>query len=146
MVRKRTIRITRHLSIPEDEIDFRFSRSSGPGGQHANRSATKVELLFDVARSPSLAEDQRAQIMERLRHHIDSDGVLHLTSESTRSQWRNRVEVLRRFRSLLQDALKPVKRRRKSQPSLSSRIARLESKRHRSRIKRLRRPVRPDED
>ncbi len=142
---RQAVRITSHLEIPEDELDFRFSRSGGPGGQHVNRSATKVELRFDVAHSPSLTERQRSALLERLRQHIDSDGILHLTSESSRSQWHNRVEVLRRFRKLLQESLRPTKRRRKTRPPVSARIARVESKRRRSRIKRLRRPPEPEE-
>ncbi len=111
-----------------------------------NRSATRVELRFDVAHSPSLTERQREQIMARLKSHIDSDGVLHLTAESSRSQWRNRVEVVERFRKLLQASLRPRKRRRPTRPPSSAKLTRLESKRRRSQIKRLRRAVPPDKD
>ena len=89
------------LTITSDELSFQFVRSSGPGGQHVNRSATQVQLSWDVARSPSLTEDQRTLIMSRLRSFIDQDGVLHLSDQSTRSQFRNRAAVVGRLRELL---------------------------------------------
>ena len=126
------------LAIPLDELRFRFSRSSGPGGQHVNRSETQVELQFDVAASPSLSEEQRALVLQRLRGHIDSDGVLHLVSSGTRSQLRNREEVTLRFARLMERALRPVKPRRPTRPSTAARARRLEQKRRRSEAKRLR--------
>ncbi|HSJ58901.1 MAG TPA: alternative ribosome rescue aminoacyl-tRNA hydrolase ArfB, partial [Anaerolineae bacterium] len=106
------IRIDNQLSIPAAELDFRFSRSSGPGGQHVQKSSTRVELLFDVAGSPSLTDDQRARISKRLENYLDADGVLHLTSQSERSQWRNRQEAVDRFAELLRSALKRRKKRK----------------------------------
>lgn len=126
------------LSIPMAELQFRFSRSSGPGGQHVNKSETRVELLFDVARSVSLEEPQRGRLLSRLSPYLDKNGVLHLASQSSRSQTRNREELLERFRLLLAAALKERRKRRPTRPSRAAREKRLESKRHRSDIKRMR--------
>lgn len=126
------------FAVPLRELTFRFSRSSGPGGQHVNRSATQVELLFDVARSPSLTEEQRALVLRRLRGYIDDDGVLHLVSSATRSQLRNREEVVRRFARMMEWALHKPKPRRAARPSAAARERRLAEKRRRAGIKRLR--------
>jgi len=126
------------VSIPLAELRFRFSRSSGPGGQHVNRSATQVELQFDVAHSPSLSDEQRALVLHRLSGYIDTDGVLHLVSSSTRSQLRNREEVTLRFARLMERALRPSKPRRPTRPTGAARARRLEEKRRRSQAKRLR--------
>ncbi len=129
--------------IPLGELKFRFSRSSGPGGQHVNRSATQVELLFDVACSPSLTEEQRALVLRRLRGYIDGNGVLHLVSGGTRSQMRNREEVIRRFAQMMERALRVSRPRRSTRPSAAARQRRLLEKRRRAAIKRLR--SRPDD-
>ena len=133
--------ITNTLTIPLSEIRFRFARSSGPGGQHVNRSATRVELLFDVAGSPSLTETQRERALKALASYIDSDGVLHLVSQTFRSQLRNREEVVERFRTLMHKAMRVPKRRRPTRPSRAARERRLASKRRRSEIKRQRGPA-----
>ncbi len=133
--------ITPGLAIPPEELHYRFSRSSGPGGQHVNRSETRVELLFDVAHSPSLTAEQRARILARLAGYIDGDGVLHLVSAATRSQLENRLDVTERFRHLLAAALKPPKPRIPTRPGRAAKQARLAAKRARARIKQARRPV-----
>jgi ribosome-associated protein len=140
-----TVYITDNVSIPTSELHFRFARSSGPGGQHVNRSATQVELLFDVAHSPSLSEAQRQRVLNRLRSRIDQEGILHLVSQETRSQLRNREEVVERFQMLMREALRVPKRRLPTRPTQASRERRLKEKRRRSEIKRDRRPVQPDE-
>lgn len=139
------IRIDNQLSIPVSELDFRFSRSSGPGGQHAQKSSTRVELLFDVANSPSLTDDQRARIAKRLARYVDADGTLHLASQSERSQWRNRQEVIDRFSELLQGALQRRKKRKATRPTAASQERRIERKKHRGQKKKLRKPVRRDD-
>ncbi len=96
------------LVIPRAELQFRTSRSGGPGGQHVNKVETRVELLFDVASAPSLSEDQRQRLLVELTTWLDNDGVLHLVSDSYRSQYRNREDVLARFVLLLQHALRPT--------------------------------------
>jgi ribosome-associated protein len=136
--------ITNGITIPLDELRFRYARSSGPGGQHVQKTETKVELLFDLANSPSLTGEQRDRALERLAGRLDSEGVLHLTSQGERSQLENREEVVRRFQALLAAALKPRKRRRPTQPSVQARRRRLEGKRRRSQLKRLRGRVPPE--
>ena len=124
--------ITAALSIPLDELSFRFSRAGGPGGQSVNRSESRVELTFDVAGSPSLSDWQRERIVERLVGQIDSNGILHLFSSSERSQLRNRQDVVERFQALLKDALRPRRRRRPTRPTAASRERRLQQKRRRA--------------
>jgi ribosome-associated protein len=135
------LRINDELSIPLAELRFRFTPSGGPGGQHANRSATRVELLFDVAGSPSLSDTQRGRAMSALKKYIDSEGILRLVSQASRSQARNRQEVTERFQALMARALKRHKRRRRTRVPRRERERRLEEKRRRSEKKRRRRPV-----
>jgi ribosome-associated protein len=142
---EKVLRITNTLTIPLSELRFRFARSSGPGGQHVNRSATRVELLFDVADSPSLTEAQREQVLKALASYIDNDGVLRLVSQTFRSQLRNREEVVERFQTLMRKAMRVPKRRRPTRPSRAARERRLASKRRRSEIKRQRGPVTADD-
>lgn len=137
------VHITNTVSIPMSELRFRFARSSGPGGQHVNRSATQVELLFDVAGSPSLNETQRQRVLRKLRSRIDKEGVLHLVSQETRSQLRNREEVVERFQMLMREALRVPKRRIPTRPTRAARERQLAAKRRRSEVKRDRRPVQP---
>ena len=140
------VHITDTVSIPMSELRFRFARSSGPGGQHVNRSATQVELLFDVANSPSLDEAQQRRVLRKLKSRIDKEGVLHLVSQETRSQLRNREEAVERFQELMRDALRVPKSRRPTRPTRTARERRLGEKRRRGETKRGRRPVQPDAD
>lgn len=140
------LEINPRLSIPMDELRFRFARSSGPGGQNVNRTATRVELLFDVRNSPSLSAEQRLLILHRLRHYIDQRGVLHLFSQGTRSQLRNREEVVERLRVLLDRSLQVPRKRLATRPSPASRERRLLNKRRQSSRKAARRPVGWDEN
>ena len=133
------LRIHSKLGIPRSELRFRNSRSGGPGGQHANTSDTRVELLFDVAQSPSLGPRQRARLREKLDHRIDPRGVLRLVSSRHRSQSANREEVVERFMELLREALRRPARRRETRPTSASRERRLQEKERRSRRKRDRR-------
>lgn len=130
--------INHEVAVPLDELRFDFVRSSGPGGQHVNRSATQVELSFDVLGSPSLSEAHRERVLLVLHNLIDSRGVLHLADSSSRSQLQNREEVTTRFRELLRRALHVPKSRRATRPTLASREGRLRRKRARSDTKRLR--------
>jgi ribosome-associated protein len=138
------LRINDEVRIPVSELDFRFSRSSGPGGQHAQKSSTRVELLFDVANSPSLTDDQRARVLKRLAGYVDSQGVLHLAAQSERSQWRNRQEAIDRFHEMMSQALKRRKRRKPTRPSAASQERRLRKKKRRSDIKKRRGRVRDE--
>ncbi len=132
--------------IPEAELKFRFSRSSGPGGQHVNRTETRVELLFDLAHSPSLGDAQRERALDKLSSYVDKDGFLHLVSQSSRSQLRNREEVVERFRTLMRRALKVPRKRRATEPSPAARERRLQEKKQRSDLKKHRGKVSPDRE
>jgi len=142
----RLLRITPFLVIPMEELDFRTSRSGGPGGQHVNKTETKVELVFDVANSPSLTEGQRARLLEELTSWLDSTGVLHLVSSQSRSQYRNREDTITRFVALLQQSLRPQKIRKETRVSRGAKEARLESKKHRGQVKRQRGSQRSHDD
>ncbi len=136
-----TIIISDLLAIPAAELRFRFSRSSGPGGQHVQRSETRVELLFDVANSPSLSADQKARIRHRLGGYVDGEGMMHVVSSATRSQLENRADAVARFQALLAAALRRRKRRVPTRPTKASRERRLAEKRTRADTKRARRKM-----
>ena len=133
------IQITETVAISPTELHFQFSRSSGPGGQHVNRTASQVELTFDVLHSPSLDEVQRTRVLSKLKSYIDTRGVLHLTSQTTRSQHRNRAEVVERFMLLLQRALHVPRRRIPTKPSAAAEARRLAEKQRASVVKQQRR-------
>jgi ribosome-associated protein len=133
------------LSIPLTELRFRFSRSGGPGGQHVNRTETRVELLFDVAQSPSLTEEQRQHVLARLGSQVDSEGVLHIVSSLTRSQYDNRADTITRFQALLGRALHRPRRRIATRPGRAAAERRLQAKRQHSQHKQTRRRVDMDE-
>lgn len=137
--------ITPELSIPVSELHFRFSRSGGPGGQHVNRTETRVELLFDVAQSPSLSAEQRQRLLARLGGFVDHDGILHIVSSVTRSQFDNRADTMVRFQTLLQRALQRPRHRIATRPGRGAQERRLQAKRQRSQHKQTRRRVDADE-
>lgn len=128
MIDENLLQINTKVSIPLAELQFRFSTSSGPGGQHANKVATKVTLLFDVAGSPSLDDASRQRLLTKLVNRIDKDGVLKLDVQESRSQHRNRETAVTRFQQLLATALNPQKKRRKTKPSRAAKERRLENK------------------
>ena len=140
----RDVRISRSLTIPGDEIRFRFSTSGGPGGQHANKAATRVDLIWNVQSSRALGPRQRQRVMSRLQNRIDGAGNLRLSSDARRSQMRNRDEALRRLEVLVRGALKRETPRVATGPTRASKERRLQDKRRRSQIKRLRRAT-PDD-
>ena len=136
-----TLQINERVRIPYADLLYRYTRSSGPGGQHTNKTETAVELVFDLTHTPVLTEDERALALQRLSGYLDTEGLLHLESQSERSQLRNREEVTGRFAELLRRALQPVRRRRPTQPSRAARERRLNRKRHTAEVKtRRRRP------
>ncbi len=132
------LKINRNTSIPEGELDFEFTTSSGPGGQHANKASTRVRLAWDVARSDSITDRQRQLIMKRLSSRINKHGVLQLWCQATRSQSGNREEVKRRFVELVRGALKRQKKRKRTRPTAGSKRRRLEEKRKHSQKKQRR--------
>jgi len=131
---RESIRVTRSVSIPLSEIAFRYSRSSGPGGQHAQKSETRVEALFDVEASSSLTDRQKHRVVRK------AGTVLRAVAQDERSQWRNRELATERLVSELREALRVPRKRRPTKPSKSAVERRLEQKRRRSNVKRLRRP------
>ncbi len=135
--------VGRGLVIPAAELEWRFTTSGGPGGQHANKAATRAELSWDVGASPSLDESVRNKLLGRLGRRL-AGGVVAVAADDTRSQWRNRSIARRRLAELLFDALREEAPRRPTRPSWASRKRRLESKKRRGMLKRLRRP--PDVD
>jgi ribosome-associated protein len=139
------IEITPRLSIPEDELTIKATRSSGPGGQHVNKVSTRIVLEFDVDASPSLTATQKRRIREHLATRIALDGRLRIRCQRHRSQAANRREVVERFVALLQQALKPRARRVKTRVPRSERTRRLDAKRKRSEQKRRRRRPAHDE-
>ena len=139
MIDSDVIAINEKLSLPEAELQFRFSTGGGPGGQHVNKTATRVTLLFDVANSPSLDEETRVRLLDRLASRIDGRGLLHIDVHESRSQWQNRTAAVDRFRNLMADALVEQAERHPTRPSRRARQARLETKRRRSTIKQHRR-------
>jgi len=133
------LRVTPRLVVPEAELSWRFSRSSGPGGQSVNTADTRVELSYDVARSPSLGPVLRARALERLATRL-VDGMVTVTASEHRSQLRNREAAEARLAALLRAATAPPPRhRRPTRPSRSAVQQRLAAKRRRGEIKRLRR-------
>ena len=126
--------VNRALQVPIDELQWRFSGSGGPGGQHANTSNTRVECLFDAASSPSLTEWQRARILQRLGE------VVRVVAADERSQLRNRELAMERLRDRLREALHDKPNRVATTATRSSRERRLQAKRLRAGTKRLRRP------
>jgi ribosome-associated protein len=127
------------LGIPRSELTYRATRSGGPGGQHVNTSSTRVELAWDVERSPSLNDEQRARLREKLANRINTEGVLLLASSEHRSQLQNREAATARLVELVRAALVIPKPRKKTRPSRAQREARLQAKKRRSEIKRHRR-------
>ena len=127
-----SIRVTRSVVLPPGEVVFRTSRSSGPGGQHAQKSETRVEAVFDVEGSEALTEAQRRRVVAR------AGPVLRAIAQDERSQARNRELALERLVAQLREALRVPRPRRKTKPSKASVERRLEEKRHRSQLKRQR--------
>ncbi|GJQ20456.1 MAG: aminoacyl-tRNA hydrolase [Bacteroidia bacterium] len=128
------------LIIPFSELEFVTSRSAGPGGQNVNKLETRVEVRFNVHRSRILMEQERALILEKLANRIDRNGVLRVVSQESRSQWKNKQTALDRLAKLVRRALQPSKRRKPTGIPPAVRRKRLDSKRKRSEVKRLRRP------
>jgi ribosome-associated protein len=129
------IRVTRSVSIPRSEIELRFSRSSGPGGQHAQKSDTRVEAVFDVEASAALSEAQKRRVVAR------AGSVIRAVAQDERSQWRNRELATERVVEELREALRVPRRRRPTKPTRAAVERRLEQKRRRGELKRRRRTL-----
>jgi ribosome-associated protein len=128
------IQVTSRLAIPLEEVELRYSRSSGPGGQHAQKTETRVEAVFDVARSARLSEAQKRRLTARL------GPVVRAVAQDERSQSRNRELALERLGEAIRAGVRVPRKRRPTKPSAASRERRLEEKRRRAERKRLRKP------
>jgi ribosome-associated protein len=129
-----SIQVTPRLAIPLAEIDLRTSRSSGPGGQHAQKTETRVEAVFDVAASRTLTDAQKSRLEAK------AGPIVRAVAQDERSQLRNRELALQRLAEAIRDGLRVERRRRRTKPTPASRERRLDEKRQRSETKRLRRP------
>lgn len=137
------IPIDDELVIPARELEWRFDPAGGPGGQHANRASSRAELSFDLGASPSIPDDTKAHMLHRLGNRA-RNGVVTVSVDESRSQWRNRQIARRRMAELLRDATRVPARRRRTRPSPAVKRRRLDTKRHQALKKRLRRPPEPD--
>ncbi|MFB6340176.1 alternative ribosome rescue aminoacyl-tRNA hydrolase ArfB [Saccharicrinis sp. FJH62] len=126
-------------TIIENELYFNFTRSSGAGGQHVNKVSTRVELRFNVSSSSGLSDSEKQLIFHKLRNRINNDDEFIVTSQASRSQFKNKESATERFFSLIESALKPQKKRKPTHPSRQSVVKRLERKHQKSELKQLRR-------
>jgi ribosome-associated protein len=138
MTDSESIRVTRSVVLPRSEIELRTSRSSGPGGQHAQKSETRVEAVFDVEASNALSDAQKRRVVAK------AGPVLRAIAQDERSQLRNKDLATERLVESLREALRVPRRRVPTKPSAASRERRLEQKKRRSQVKRLRRRQPPD--
>lgn len=132
------IQITNDIYISEDELKFTASKSSGPGGQYVNKTNSRVTLWFDVSESPNLTEDQKLRIRNFLATRVSKTGILRVTAQSHRSQTANKELSVERFIQLIKDALEESPVRKKTKIPPRARRQRLEGKKHRSSVKKLR--------
>jgi ribosome-associated protein len=133
------IRITHRISIDENELDEQFIRASGPGGQNVNKLSSAVQLRFGVRASPNLPDDVRERLERLAGSRLTRDGVLIITAQRHRTQERNRADARERLIELIREAAVPPVPRRPTRPTRASRERRIESKKHRARIKGQRR-------
>lgn len=139
MSKEGVLEVDASLAIPRWELEYRASRAGGAGGQHVNTSSTRIELLWNVARSTALDDAQRARVSARLATRIDGEGWLRVVSSARRSQQQNREAADARLAELVRGALVVPKRRRPTKPTRASKEARIRAKRKRSETKRMRR-------
>lgn len=131
--------VTDRVAIPRAELEYRATRAGGPGGQHVNTSSTRIELLWDLAGSKAVTDEERARIREKLAARLDSDGMVRVVASDRRSQQQNRQAADERLVALVRHALHVPKRRRPTKPPKAAKEKRLADKKRRSDRKRDRR-------
>jgi ribosome-associated protein len=131
---RESIQVTARLAIPLEEVQLRYSRSSGPGGQHAQKTETRVEAVFEVGASETLTAVQKRRLTARV------GSVVRAVAQDERSRWRNRELALERLAETIRAGIRVERKRRPTKPSAAARKRQLESKRRRSKVKRLRKP------
>ena len=139
MSKEGALEVSDSLAIPRGELEFRATRAGGAGGQHVNTSSTRIELLWNVARSTVLDDERRARLADRLKTRIDGEGWLRVVSSARRSQQQNREAAEARLAELVRGALVVPKRRRPTKPTRASKEERIHDKRKRSETKKMRR-------
>lgn len=138
------IPVTPRISLDESELEFRFVRASGPGGQNVNKVSSAVQLRFDAARSPSLPEDVRARLLRLAGNRATTDGEILIDARTHRQQWRNRQEAVERLVELVRRAAAPRAPRIPTRPGVAAQQRRRKEKRHHAERKQARR--RPESD
>lgn len=126
------------ISINPNELEFQFVRSSGPGGQHVNKTSTKVILTFNLINSTSFTDEEKTLIFKKLNSNLDNEGNLQITCQETRSQFKNKEIAIQKLKSILKKALIKPKRRVKTKPTKASQEKRLKQKSQKSQTKKLR--------
>lgn len=139
------IRVTRRVRVFPHEVALSYARSGGPGGQHVNKTSTKVLLRWNLETTAALTEEQRERVRAKLAHRLTEDGELLVTSEAYRDQSRNVDDAVAKFAAILRDALHVPRPRKATKPTKASKRRRLDAKRRRGDIKRRRRPPRLDD-
>ncbi len=134
-----SIRVNDNINIPLSEIQFKFSRSGGPGGQNVNRVSTRVELLFDFSSTTCFDVATKQLLRHNLKNRIDSKGILRVVAQESRSQWKNREKAIEKFVELLKRASRPQKERKATVPAEAARRRRVDEKKKRSALKTMRR-------
>lgn len=140
------IRVSPNISLSEDEIEETFIRTSGPGGQHVNKTSTGVQLRFNVEESSSLSDEVRGRLMGIAGSRLTNEGILVIAATRKRSQAANRKEAIDRLVDLIRDAEKRPKSRRKTRPSFGAKAKRMDNKQRRGNLKRSRSAVRGSDE
>ena len=130
--------LSHSLKIPLAELQFKTSRSGGPGGQNVNKLETRVEVLFDAAHSPGIPDHIRRRLLNILASQLDSSGILHVVVQDTRSQWKNKQLAIERLTDILKSAMIVRRKRIATKPTHTAREVRMQTKKARSQIKRMR--------